>query len=721
MKSRRCNRPAALGAAWLLLAVALRGGVAPEPAIPLTIMPFQTATFVGDPEAAAQINAYAEFAARTLYWTDTPRAPVVLGGQTIKGTLLPFIDEWRGLRPRSASTGEMVRNLVGEAYRALTGPRLARITLGAETIVAPPAALDVLAGDSADAEIPLLLENTRPEPATVILGPTSNESPQLTLTLAAGETRGVFLTLPVRASADVVAGVVTVNGKTRPFEFKFQRHARGSLALEVRDENGAITPARVYLTGPDRRAYAPADAMHRVVSGEAGQPFAGEPYFYTGGRSNMEVPCGDVVVEVVKGFEYRPVRLTVPVVEGRPATASIRLERVARLQSEGWFSGDVHVHANLFAQKRTTPRDALLVTEAEDLNVMNLLPCNDPRTATITDRQYFTGGPDPVSTPNRVLYFNEEMRNDIYGHVGFLNLKKFVEPAYFGWPHSPFPYDVPGNFPQAAQAKAQGGIVTYVHPALPSEFPVDIALGLADTIDVMSQNAEDLPTAYWYRLLNCGFRCPISAGTDSFLNIPVHLVPGAGRLYVKVNGPFSYEGWIEGYRAGRSFASNGPLLRFTVEGQDPGGELTSAGPREVTVEGSASSIVPMEALELVVNGQTVRRWAAGADPMHARFSEKIVIDRSSWIALRVRGSGHRLAPNDREVYAHTSPVYVTVAGGKIASRDDARFFIEQIDALIGKMDTRGNFERREQRDTIVAKFREAQAIYRSIAAAAPSP
>ena len=43
--------------------------------------------------------------------------------------------------------------------------------------------------------------------------------------------------------------------------------------------------------------------------------------------------------------------------------------------------------------------------------------------------------------------------NDIYGHVGFLNLKTFVEPAYFGWPHSPFPHDVPGNFPQAAQAK----------------------------------------------------------------------------------------------------------------------------------------------------------------------------------------------------------------------------------------------------------------------------
>jgi hypothetical protein len=84
----------------------------------------------------------------------------------------------------------------------------------------------------------------------------------------------------------------------------------------------------------------------------------------------------------------------------------------------------------------------------------------------------------------------------------------------------------------------------------------------------------------------------------------------------------------------------------------------------------------------------------------------------------VRGAGHRLAPNDREVYAHTSPVYVTVAGRPVASREDAEFFIGQIDALIAKMDARGNFEHRGQRDAIVARFREAQEIYRRIAAGA---
>ena len=484
------------GKAWcagllLLAAIAARAG--DPPAEPLTIMPFQTATFVSDAPSAAEISGFAEFSSRLLYWTDMPREPVVLAGQVLKTSLMPFIDEWRGVRPvGSVAASGIVRTRVTEAYRALHGPRLARITVGAETVIVPPAAVDVLAGEAG--EIPCVIENRRSSPVRIEIGAAGAGSPAFSATLAAGQSVGVFLALPGELSAGPVSWGVAVDGQASPFAFTVRRHARGSLAVEVLDETGVPTPARVYLTGSDRRAHAPAGVMHRIVSGECGQPFAGDAYFHTAGKFEVVLPAGEATVEIVKGLEYQPQRLSVRVGPGKSGTTTIRLARTARLQAEGWYSGDVHVHANLFAQKRVTPRDVLLVAQAEDLNVVNLLPCNDPRTATITDRQYFTGRPDAVSTPRHILYFNEEMRNDIYGHVGFLNLKTFVEPAYFGWPHSPFPYDHPGNFPQAVQAKAQGGVVTYVHPGLPSEFPVDIALGVADTIDVMSQNAEDLPT-----------------------------------------------------------------------------------------------------------------------------------------------------------------------------------------------------------------------------------
>jgi len=86
-----------------------------------------------------------------------------------------------------------------------------------------------------------------------------------------------------------------------------------------------------------------------------------------------------------------------------------------------------------------------------------------------------------------------------------------------------------------------------------------------------------------------------------------------------------------------------------------------------------------------------------------------------WLGLRVRAPGHRLAPNDREVYAHTSPVYVSVEGQSPGERDAARFFVEQIDQLIERVTRQGKFETPAQRERVIALFRKGQDVYRRIA------
>ena len=124
----------------------------------------------------------------------------------------------------------------------------------------------------------------------------------------------------------------------------------------------------------------------------------------------------------------------------------------------------------------------------------------------------------------------------------------------------------------------------------------------------------------------------------------------------------------------------------------------------------------MSSLEIIVNGHTRKRIAAtGPDSYSLQLAEQLQIEASSWVALRVRGPGHRLIPNDREVYAHTSPVYVTLRNQPIASPSDAAFFIKQIDALIAKMNDRGVYANLGQKDEIVNRFRRAQEIYREIA------
>jgi hypothetical protein len=46
----------------------------------------------------------------------------------------------------------------------------------------------------------------------------------------------------------------------------------------------------------------------------------------------------------------------------------------------------------------------------------------------IFDREFFRGEPDPVSSARHVVYWNEEFRATLRGHMTLLNLKRLVEP-----------------------------------------------------------------------------------------------------------------------------------------------------------------------------------------------------------------------------------------------------------------------------------------------------
>lgn len=685
----------------------------------LTITPFQTATFVGNQEAADLLNNLAEFSTRLLRWEDTPRAPVVAADLLVRAGYIPYYHAWRGDRVEAADLSiEGIASRVSEGFQKLQSPRIVRLDLSETVELTSLHPVDAIEGVATS--IPFVITNHQASDIRLILSgshaPGGERKALKTAALSSGQTTGFWLDLEEIVVGAEWSFTVEFAGNSHQLRVPVRHYQAGLLRVRVMDEKGLPTAARVYLTAADQRAYAPDGVMQRMTLADRKQVAPGECYFHAEGSFEMKLPAGQTRVEVIKGMEYLPVRENVTIGPDAISEIEIQLTRMADLAEDGWYSGDVHVHGNLFAQDVIGPREVLVAAKAEDINVINILPCNDPRTTTISDLQYFTGAPDAVSEERHIVYYNEEMRNDLYGHVGFLNLKTFVEPAYFGWPHSPFPYDYPGNYPQVVKAKEQGAFVTYVHPGLPSEFPVDIALGLADTIDVMSQNDERVTTPLWYRLLNCGFKCPASAGTDSFLNIPYHLVPGTGRVYVKTGDEFTYATWIQAFKEGRTFVTNGPLLQITFNGEDPGHEFVASGKSlELKIKGPAVSIVPMEALEIVVNGEVVRRIEAGADPKIISIDDTLVLNKSSWVAVRTIGPGHRWVTNDQDVYAHTSPVYVTVDGLPISSPEDALFFHDQIDVLITKMDTQGNFQDKSQRNEIVARFRDAQAIYRAMA------
>jgi hypothetical protein len=216
----------------------------------------------------------------------------------------------------------------------------------------------------------------------------------------------------------------------------------------------------------------------------------------------------------------------------------------------------------------------------------------------------------------------------------------------------------------------------------------------------------------WYRLLNCGFRVAISAGTDAFTNVVDHYVAGANRVYVRIGPKFDYASWLDGFRRGRSFASNGPIVQLSVNEKLPGDEIRVDAPGEVSVRASVSSQVPLEKIELIVNGRSVHSITPAGNEA-VEFAHRVPIERSSWIALRALGPRHRLVLNDTQAYAHTSPVYVTVANRPIRVADDVRFYREWVERLITRTEKSTRFANAERKAEVVALFRKALVWYQT--------
>ena len=675
------------------------------------------APFARDLEVADRFANLAEFSIRLLQWKGTDRPSVIKPQRWLKSEI--YKQTALGGGARTPTRAEAIR-MASDGYWSLESPQLVKIEVGEDIeVIAKPRELRLLGGKPYP--LPVVLRNGAFSPQTVTLKTTGRKGTAThSFRLMPGQAAGTFVSLHTEADSEAMPSLqVLAQGRTKPIPLEGSVVRAGRRHVRVLDEEGSVTPARIYLTGSDGRAYRPAGTLARVSNADYGQPFGGDYYFYSGGEFQVDLPPGEATLEVVKGFEYQPVSREVSIAAGGSGAAEVRLQKPFDLRRQGWFSGDTHIHPNVYDDRLISPAEVRLISRAEDLNLPHLLVCNDV-SSHINDRQYFQGRPHHLSGEHTILYWNQEMRaGDVNNHVGYLGLKRLVQPAYVGWPGTPLPFDYPPNYHMGLAAKAQGAVVTYVHPGLPSQYPVDIALGAADTIDVLCQRNEDVNTEHWYQLLNCGFQCPISAGTDAFLNVPYHLIPGAGRLYARVDSPLTYDAWLKAYREGRSFATNGPLLKFRVNGKEAGEEIRwKTGSLQLEIEAEAVSHVPMTRMDLIVNGKVAASQEAEEGGTLIGLTRELEISDSSWVAVRVYGESHKLIPNDVGLYAHSSPVYCYRGNRRIAVRESAAFLIRQIDQLIHRVETRGVFREAADKEAMMEWFRKGQQVYRKIEAEA---
>lgn len=435
-------------------------------------------------------------------------------------------------------------------------------------------------------------------------------------------------------------------------------------------------------------------------------------HFVFGGKIVLELPLGNYTFEMERGPEYRDRSGYFTLERNAADTKTVEMKRFVNLKEEGWWSGD------LLVQRPTADVEALML--AEDLHVASVVGWQNEKRA---------GKEPPAAAPSEIVEFGEQR---FYRATGGQDSRAGGSALFFNLT-GPLPLGADREFPSGVDflklAKRQADSHVDAETPYGWDLPVWIASRRLDSIGVAhGRLLRDGPatgdpggrprdkTFYpdphglgrwsldiYHHLLNCGLRLPPSAASASGVSTnPV----GYNRVYVKVDGPLTWEKWWEGLRAGRCVVTNGPLLRPSVNGEPPGHVFTApAGESiELSVALNLGLRDKVEYLEVIQDGRSVHE--VRLDELAKRNGElpPVKFDQSGWMLVRA-------VTNQPKTFrfAMTAPYYVEIGQQPRISRKSAQFFLDWVDQRM----TQIRIDDPDQRESVLRYHRAAREFWQS--------
>jgi peptidoglycan/xylan/chitin deacetylase (PgdA/CDA1 family) len=498
---------------------------------------------------------------------------------------------------------------------------------------------------------------------------------------------------------------------------------------------GRTLPARLYIRSADgawhfaKAAFHPGSSVKYERRNSANTNAVEFHTTLSAHPFRIELRPGRYELRVEHGKEYFPELREIEVAPGM-AKLEIKLRRWVNMAELGWFSGDAHNHRQ--------PADLPNVMLAEDLNVA--LPMVDwttvstvsPAASAQSFRGKFSDAPVAVDATH-VWYarnteyeiFRVESSNHTLGAFLILNHRSR--------------FDVP-VFPLsrvAEQARREGALIDLEKHNWPWSMAL-VPLLNVDLFELANNHHWQtefairnwaIPAPAWmklsgsgtdserdwtlygfqayYALLNCGFKLRPSAGTAN----GVHPVPlGFSRVYVRLDEPFSYDAWMRGLAAGRTFVTTGPMLFGTVNQRHAGVQFKAA---EMSGGLSAHCTLwseqPLESIEMIVNGEVAkvfppenRRHTTGR--YETEVTAVLEPARSGWLAFRC----FELRERGRFRFAHSAPWHFEVPGKPLSpTRAQAEWLVANVRAEIER-------SRRVAPPELIADYEKALAVYRDL-------
>jgi hypothetical protein len=392
-------------------------------------------------------------------------------------------------------------------------------------------------------------------------------------------------------------------------------------------------------------------------------------------------------------------------------TLSIRLKRFYRAATQGLKAGNTHLHLMKLTHTEMD-RYLRVVPQADGLDlvfVSLLRRIPDERdyiTNTLTD-----GDLGRLSQCGILFGNGEEHRHNFgaggegFGHVMLLDILKRIEPVSIG----------PGIMKEGTDgiplqrgirtARGDGATVIWCHNTFGHEDIPNWVAGLLHAQNIFDGGDHGSYEDTFYRYLNVGMKVPFSTGTDWFIY-------DFSRVYVPMSGELTSKKWLAELAAGRSYITNGVFLELTANGKPIGETLAGAAGEELKIAGRAMGRNDFRQVELVHNGTVVHTVAARQSGGHflADVNYTLRLDGPGWVALRISPMAGQ---NEfgKPLFAHTSPIYVTVNGERLFRPEVARGMLAEMEASQKFVEGKATFGNADEREAVLRVYRESIAAF----------
>lgn len=434
-------------------------------------------------------------------------------------------------------------------------------------------------------------------------------------------------------------------------------------------------------------------------------------------RAVVTVPRTRLTIDAVHGLETELCRREIDLTGKEQDSLKLPLPRFYDAAQRGLRAGNTHLHlmnltyAEADRYLRVVPKaDAL---ELVYLSYLRRVPDERNYISNEIVANSFAGGDLARLSQSGVLFANgQEHRHNFtshaegYGHVMFLDILKLIQPVSIG----------PGIMREGTdgmplqrgikQARSDGAAVIWCHNTFGFEDLPNWMAGLLDAQNIFDGGSHGSYQDTYYRYLNLGLKVPFSTGTDWFIY-------DFSRVYVPITGDLTSKKWLTALAAGKSFITNGTFLELQASGHDVGETiaLSQAGPLEITARGVGRQ--DFHSIELIHNGQVVQTSDSRPAEGHFLAAMRFTLDvrEPGWIALRIPLDAGK-NEFDKPLYAHSSPIYVELAGQRIFRPQVAEELIAEMRKNMETIASTGKFANDGEREAVLQVHRDGIAILR---------